>query len=58
MQNRIEMFEVDQSLELLNRTLTDKGISPSDVISIQEQPALHMNMGPGTRAKYRVYYSS
>ncbi len=58
MQNRIEMFEVDQSLELLNRTLADKEISPGNVISIHEQPAILMeNMGPQTKAKYRVYYT-
>lgn len=54
--DRIEMFEIDQSLDLLNKTLSDKGVSPSDVVSILEQPAAAMVTGGHTKAKYRVYY--
>ncbi|MGI9383245.1 MAG: hypothetical protein ACR2PO_08820 [Methyloligellaceae bacterium] len=57
MQNaQIQMFEVDQSLELLNRILAEKGVSASDVVSIVEQPAAAMAIGEHSKAKYRVYY--
>lgn len=57
MQNaQIRMFEVDQSLELPNRMLSEKGVSASDVVSIVEQPAAAMAIGDHNKAKYRVYY--
>ncbi len=54
--DHIEMFEINQSLDLLNKTLSDKGISPSDIVSILERPAAAMAIGEHSKAKYRVYY--
>ena len=53
---RIQMLEVEHSLEHLNRTLADRDISPADVISIHEKPAGAMAIGDHNRAKYRVFY--
>ena len=57
MQNaQIQMFEVEQSLELLNQMLAEKGVAASDVVSIVEQPAGAMAIGEHSKAKFRVYY--
>lgn len=52
---KIEMFEIDSSVDLLNRTLAQRGLTAADVIAIHEQPAAAMRMGEHLKAKLRVY---
>ncbi len=53
---RINMFEVDQSLDVLNDTLAKMDISVDDVVAIHEQAAGAMRIDSANQAKYRVFY--